>query len=361
MKQFRLKCLATSAFGLAVAFGGAPADAAKLRLLTWGSYAPEAVVEMFEKEYPDIDVEVTFSNNEEMIAKLRATGGGGYDLAQPSHDRIWAVQKEYGIYKPLDLQKINTDAMAPGLLEAVKANTTIDGEVYAVPHQWGTSGIMVDKSKAPEINGWDDLCDPAYKGRTSMRLRRTILLGTAFAMGKDPFAAYADLGQYQTLLDEVAEKLIACKGNLKTYWTGGDDLSALMLSGEVIASETWDSTAYRIYEQNNNIVFVPPETGALAWIDTFAIPARGEDDDAAYKWINFVMRPDVVPLMSDSSGAVSALANGIELMPEKKRAAIKAAFTQADIDNLKFFANIPPGIEEMEGKTLDRIKAASSN
>ena len=44
------------------------------------------------EKYPDIDVEVTLSNNEEMIAKLRATGGAGFDLAQPSHDRIFAAQ-----------------------------------------------------------------------------------------------------------------------------------------------------------------------------------------------------------------------------------------------------------------------------
>ena len=72
-----------------------------LRLLTWGSYAPDELVQKFEAEYPDIKVEVTFSNNEEMIAKLRATGGAGFDLAQPSHDRIYAAQLEYDIYKPL--------------------------------------------------------------------------------------------------------------------------------------------------------------------------------------------------------------------------------------------------------------------
>lgn len=355
--------LATSAIGLALAMATLPAQAQQqtLRLLTWGSYAPEAVVEMFEAEYPDIKVEVTFSNNEEMIAKLRATDGGGYDLAQPSHDRIFAVQREFGIYKPLDLSQINTDVMAPNLLDGVKANTTINGEVYAVPHQWGTSGLMANQSIAPEIKRWGDLCDPKYEGRTSMRLRRTILLGMAFDMGMDPFEAYNDLDEYKAILDQVAEKLIDCKSVLRTYWTGGDDLSALMLSGEVVASETWDSTAYRIYEQNNDIVFVPPATGALAWIDTFAIPRRGEADDAAYKWINFVLRPEIVTMMSDSTGAVAAVNNGIELMPEAKRAAIEAAFTQADLDNLKFFANIPPGIEEMEGLVLDRINAAAAN
>ncbi len=347
--------------GAAILLATSTAQAETLRLLTWGTYAPEEVIALFEAEHPDIKVEVTFSNNEEMIAKLRATGGSGFDLAQPSHDRIYAAQLEHNIYKPMDLSKIDTEVMDPNLLAGVKANTTIDGEVYAVPHQWGTSGIMVDKTKAPEIRSWADLCDPAYQGRTSMRLRRTILLGTAFAMGEDPFAAYSDLDKYQQILDRVEEKLIACKDNVKAYWVGGDDLAALMLSGEVVASETWDSTAYRIYNQNPNIVFVPPETGALAWIDTFALPRRGQADEAAYKWINFVLRPEIVTLMSASTGGTAAVKGGVDLLPDDKKAAVQAAFTEADIANLKFFANIPPGVEDMEGRTLERIQAATSN
>ncbi|MGI3167561.1 extracellular solute-binding protein [Pseudooceanicola sp. C21-150M6] len=345
--------------GTALVLASTTAQAETLRLLTWGSYAPDEVVKLFEEKYPDIDVEVTFSNNEEMVAKLRATGGTGFDLAQPSHDRVFAAQKEFNIYKPLDLSKINTAAMTPNLLEGVKANTTIDGEVYSVPHQWGTSGIMANIKEVPDVTGWGDLCDEKYQGRTSMRLRRTILLGTAFDMGMDPFALYADTAAYQDMLDKVTDKLIACKSIIKTYWSGGDDLSALMLSGEVVVSETWDSTAFKLYGENPDIVFVPPATGALAWIDTFTIPRGGEADDAAYKWINFVLEPEITALMSASTGAIAAVPNGIELMPEDKKAAISAAFDQEDLDNLKFFANIPPGIEDMEGLALERIKAAN--
>jgi hypothetical protein len=32
------------------------------------------------------------------------------------------------------------------------------------------------------------------------------------------------------------------------------------------------------------------------------LPARGEAGDAAYKWINFVMQPDIVPIMSANTG-----------------------------------------------------------
>ncbi|MEM7075300.1 MAG: extracellular solute-binding protein [Pseudomonadota bacterium] len=339
---------------------GLPASAdTTLRLLTWGSYAPDELIEKFEAKYPDITVEVTFSNNEEMIAKLRATGGAGFDLAQPSHDRIYAAQLEYDIYKPLDLSQIDTSVMTDVHLTSVKENTTIDGGVYAVPHQWGTSGLMADKTKAPDFAGWGDLCDPQYKGKTSMRLKRTILLGTAYAMGEDPFAAYSDLDKYQEILDKVTDKLIECKDNIKAYWKGGDDLSALMLSGEIVASETWDSTAYKLFGENPNIVFVPPETGALTWIDTFAIPRKGKADDAAYKWINFVLEPENVKIMSASSGAIAAVNGGNDLLPEDKKAAVNAAFSDDDISNLKFFANIPPGVEDMEGKALEKIKAAT--
>ncbi|MEM1399271.1 MAG: extracellular solute-binding protein [Pseudomonadota bacterium] len=335
------------------------AQAETLRLLTWGSYAPDELVDKFEAKYPDITVEVTFSNNEEMIAKLRATGGAGFDLAQPSHDRIFAAQLEYDIYKPMDLSQIDTSRMTEVHLNSVKENTTIEGEVYAVPHQWGTSGLMADVTKAPDFAGWGDLCDPQYKGKTSMRLKRTILLGMAYSMGEDPFAAYADLDKYQEILDKVTDKLIECKENIKAYWQGGDDLSALMLSGEIVASETWDSTAYKLYGENPNIVFVPPETGALTWIDTFVLPRKGEADDAAYKWINFVLEPENVEIMSASTGAIAAVVGGNDLLPEDKKAAVNAAFTEADIENLKFFANIPPGVEDMEGKALEKIKAAT--
>ena len=345
-----------AASALAFTIGGAEAET--LRMLTWGGYAPEELIKKFEAENPDIDVEVTLSNNEEMIAKLRATGGTGSDLAQPSHDRIFAAQKEYRIYKPLDLSKIDTASMTPNLLEGVKENATIDGDVYAVPHQWGTSGVMANMKETEGVTGFGDLCDEKYKGRTSMRLRRTILLGTAFSMGMNPFELYADKAAYQDMLDKVTAKLIECKPIVKTYWTGGDDLSALMLSGEVVVAETWDSTAYKLYNENPDIVFVPPKTGALAWIDTFAIPRGGEADDAAYKWINFVLKPENVKIMSASTGAIAAVPNGIELLPDDKQKAVKAAFTEADLDNLKFFANIPPGLEDMEGIALERIKAA---
>ena len=105
----KLKSVVLTAALLAAGLNSAAfADDKVLRLLTWSDYVPADVKAQFEKE-TGYKVEVTLSNNEEMISKLRATGGAGFDLAQPSQDRITGPQQEHGIYKPMDLSKIKSD------------------------------------------------------------------------------------------------------------------------------------------------------------------------------------------------------------------------------------------------------------
>lgn len=354
--MFDFKRVAVAALALAALGAAGSAQAETLRLLTWGGYAPDAVIEAFKQE-TGIDVEVTLSNNEDMISKLRATGGAGFDLAQPSQDRIVGPQEEFGIYKPLDLSKIDTSQFIPELLEASKVNTTVNGEVYGVAHVWGTGGLVVNREAAPNIKSFSDLCEPEYQGKVSMRLKRTMLLGMAFALGDDPFAAYNDPAKYQEIIDRAGQKLGDCKVNVKAYWSGEDDLMNMIRSGEVVAAEGWDSTGFKLNKENPSINFVAPSTGALGWIDTFAIPAKGKADDAAYKWINFVMRPEIAAQITEASGAASAAKGAEDLVSEEIRAAYKDAFPPEVIANIKWFPAIPAGLEDMEGKVLDRISA----
>ena len=172
------------------------AQAETLKLLTWKGYAPQKLIDTFEKE-TGINVEVTFSNNEEMIAKLRATRGAGFDLAQPSQDRISSVQAKYKLYQPLDYSKIESGLFIPSMLEAVKKNTLVNGKSHAVPFCWGTSGLIVNSDKAPGADSYKALIDPKYKGRVSYRLKRPTLIAMGFALGYDPFSLYDDPKAYK--------------------------------------------------------------------------------------------------------------------------------------------------------------------
>ncbi|HAP57740.1 MAG TPA: spermidine/putrescine ABC transporter substrate-binding protein, partial [Sphaerochaeta sp.] len=173
-----------------------------LRIITWSGYAPQELLNKFTEE-TGYKVEVTLSNNEEMISKLRATRGGGFDLAQPSQDRISSVVEQYGIYQPIDYTRINTEQIDPSLLEAVKKNTLVNGKSYAVPHVYGTEGLVVNKALAPDVKDFKDLLNPKYAGRVSYRLKRPTLIGMGFSLGYDPFALYNDPEGYQKFLNEM--------------------------------------------------------------------------------------------------------------------------------------------------------------
>jgi spermidine/putrescine transport system substrate-binding protein len=335
------------------------AQADTLRLLTWGGYAPDDVVAMFE-EQTGHTVEVTKSNNEEMIAKLRATGGGGFDLAQPSQDRVMGPQMEFGIYKPMDVSKLNQDLFIPSMLKATMENTTVNGDVYGVPHVWGTSGLVLNTAEAGDVvKDYTDLCDPAVAGKVSYRLKRPTLIGFAFAMGEDPFAAYGDEAKYREIMEKVEAKLTECKANVKTYWGGGDELMNLVRSGEVTASMAWDTGGWKLNEDNAEITFVAPASGALGWIDTFVLPAKGQADDVAYEWINFVMQPEIAAKITEAAGNFTASAGADEYAEESLKAKYQASFPPEAVDNIKWYPPVPAGLEAIEGEVLDRVQAAN--
>jgi len=218
----RTFCISVILAAVALGFSDANADGQKLRIISWADYVPADLIAAFKKE-TGIDVEVTLSNNEEMISKLRATGGAGYDLAQPSQDRITSVQRDFGIYKPIDLSKVKVEEFQPALLDIVKRNTTLDGNLYALPYLWGTDGMVVNTKRA-KVDDYPDVCKPELKGKTAIRLRRPVLMAFAFAAGKDPFALYGNPTAYSALMDQVGAVLIACKPNFKFFYDNKDQL-----------------------------------------------------------------------------------------------------------------------------------------
>ncbi len=328
-----------------------------LRLLTWPGYAPPELIKKFEAE-TGIKVEASDSSNEDMIAKLRATRGGGFDLAQPSQDRITAVAQTYGIYQPIDFSKVNVNQIDPVVLGSVKKNTAIGDKVYAVPHVWGTSGLIVNKKMAPDAKDWTDFLNPKYKGRISYRLKRPTLCAVAFGLGENPFAKYNDKVAYQKLLDKVADALIKAKPLVKTYWENGDALIQSIRTGEVWIAEGWEQAGWKLYEENKDIDWTAPKSGAMAWIDTFALPSKSENVEGAYKWINFSLRPENAAVFTNKEKYATASKDAVNFLEASIKANFTRCYTPEAMKKFNWYPTVPAGLEEMEGKVLDKIKAA---
>jgi len=328
----------------------------RLRIITWADYVPAEVIEMFRKE-TGIQVELTLSNNEEIISKLHATGGAGFDLAQPSQDRITGVQREFGLYKPIDLSKIKLEQFRPEILAITRRIATLDGKLYALPYLWGAEGMVVNR-KFAQATDYNDLCRADLKGRTSIRLRRPTLMAFAFASGQDPFALYDDPKAYTALMENVGKTLSACKSIVRFFFDNKDQLLNAMRSGEVVAAMMWDTGGWKLNRENPDIVFVVPRSGALGWLDTFALPYKGRNDEGAYKWINFTMRPEIAARITRSVGNWTAARGTEDLVDQTMRAQFNASFPQGAFKGINWYPAIPPGLEAVEGRILDRVKAA---
>jgi spermidine/putrescine transport system substrate-binding protein len=328
-----------------------------LKILTWKGYAPQELVDKFEKE-TGTKVELTFSNNEEMIAKLRATRGAGFDLAQPSQDRISSVQAKYKIYQPMDYSKIDEGQLVASMLAAVKKNTKVGDQSFAVPFCYGTSGLIVNTKAAPDAKDYGALLDEKYKGRVSYRLKRPTLIALAFASGDDPFAKYGEPAAYKTLMDTIGNKMMAAKPVVKNYWANGDALLEMLRSGEVTVAMGWDNGGWKLHAENPDIDFIAPKSGALGWIDTFALPAKAKNVAAAYQWINFILKAENAALFTNTEKYGTASKDAGQFLDEGIRANFSRSFTQADIDNIKWYPPVPAQLEQIEGKILDKVKAA---
>ncbi len=352
-KLMRYALFAYALSSCAVAQAGVP-----LRLLTWADYAPREVIEQFKKE-TGIEVQVTLSNNEEMISKLRATGGAGFDLVTPSQDRVIGPMQEYGIYQPIDLARVKLANFLPLMLESTKKVTGLNGKVYGLPLFWGTDGLVINvNSIKGKIADYSDLCNPQFAGKTAVRLKRPTLIALAFDMGKDPFKAYADPKQYEAIMNAAGEKLLACKKNLKYFWESKDQLLNDLRSGELVGAMMWDSGGWKLNAETSGIKYISPKSGALGWVDTMAIPAKAKNLDGVYLWINFVTRADVAAKLAMSARTFTAIKGAEELMDAKVKAQKAESFQGSTLEQIHWYPAIPAGIEEIDGKILDRIKAA---
>ncbi len=294
--------LAASALALIAA---SPALAEDLRIFAWADELPDEVLQDFEAETGITVTFDTFDSNESMIAKLDA-GGTGYDLVNPSQ---YAVQILIGRGKiiELDHSKIDTyDKIGPSFREV----SYDPGNKYSIPYVWGTTGLAYNKTcvDAP-ITSWKSLFDEKYKGRVYM-LDNML---AAYIAGLQVNGFHANT----TNPDEIAkatETLITQKAMLAGY--NSTNFADLVSSGEACIVESWSSSVLQAIQDNPDVVYVLPEEGGTMWIDGYSILADAPNPDAAYKFLSYILRPEVAAKTTELTQTATVVTESKALLPE---------------------------------------------
>lgn len=273
-----------------------------LNVYNWPDYIAPDTIKNFEKKF---NVKVNydeFESNESLHSKLVARRSG-YDVVVPG-SQFGKMQIDGGLLLALDKSKIpNLKNLDPAIMKKL-AELDPDNK-YLVPWMWGynTLGINVDKVKKalgntpiPE-NAWDLLFKPEY----ASKLKSCGI--TIFDSASEVFVvALHYLGKKIDKvtpedMQEAYELLIKIRPFIRKFQSSGyiDEIAAGKLCAVMGYSGDFGIAQNRAKDQKNkvNIEIMIPSIGGTLFIDTMAIPVDAPRPDLAYKWINYILEPEV--------------------------------------------------------------------
>jgi spermidine/putrescine transport system substrate-binding protein len=165
---------------------------------------------------------------------------------------------------------------------------------YTVPYMSGTVGIVVntEKVKLP-VKGYTDVFQPAFKDRIVV-LNDTRELVT--------WALYTLHRPINTITPEslaAARPVVAGWVKLVKVFDSDSPKTAL-LNGDVDLGIVWSGEAALLWKENKKFQYVIPAEGAHQFIDVLAIPANAKNREAAHKFIDYILRPEVSVLISEA-------------------------------------------------------------
>ncbi|NIZ11902.1 spermidine/putrescine ABC transporter substrate-binding protein [Phaeobacter sp. HF9A] len=276
------KILATSALSAVAVFGMSGALlAGDLVVSNWDGYMAPDAIEAFSAETGNGAELVLHGTNEEIMGKLIASKGKGYDVVFVSSP-FAEVLHNLGLAETLDHAKLpNLANLYPEAGELAHD----PGNMFSVPYAWGTTGLCYRSDALAEAPGsWMDLLSPAedVSGKTTMLATDRWLLGAGF-LAKGYSVNETDPDK----VAEVRDLLIDAKHTLLAY----DDTTfyAKLVSGEAELVQAWDGWCNYGIAENSDIKYVIPEEGSDLWVDTMVILKNSENKDAAYDFVNFIL------------------------------------------------------------------------
>lgn len=268
----------------ALALGITPVAAQSLVISNWDGYMPADLAENFESE-TGISVDVaTHATNEEIMGKVTASGGEGYDLIFVSSPFAEALDK-LGIAAELDHSMIpNID----NLYAEARQLPYDEGLNFSVPYAWGTTGLCYRSDLVEEApDSWMDLLAPsdALSGKVTMLSTDRWMIGAA-ALAKGYSVNVTDEGK----LAEVKDLLVSARDDLLAY----DDTTfySKLVSGEASLVHAWDGWCNYGIAENDDIKYTIPEEGTDLWVDTMVVMDNSDNKEAAHAFINYILGAD---------------------------------------------------------------------
>ena len=261
----------------------APAGSTELNLYTWEGMFPQDVLDGFTAE---TGIRINYSSfdfDETMLAKLETANGGDYDVVIADDYIIETVIAE-GLAMELDKSQIpNFGNINP----AYQGQFYDPTDAYTVPYGSGVQTIVYDPSLVDiEINGYADLWDASLADSVGITSNFRVMNGMALKIAGESYNTN-DLDA----ISAAGAKLAELAPNIRLI--KDDNLQNDLLSGEVSACVMYTSQVTTACLNNPDLKVVYPSEGVGFGIMAQFVPSNAPHADAAYAFIDYILRPEV--------------------------------------------------------------------
>ncbi len=249
-----------------------------LSILTWADILDSEVLKQFEQKQ-GIKIHLSYyASNEELLVKMKATEGEGYDLVIPS-DYAVAKLVENNLLAPIQRVLIPNASKIDSLLMGQFYDLQ---NIYSLPFDWEVFGFGYNKEVFPDLEAsWNLLFDPT--------------LPFKYVMTNDPnealqFASFHLFGARSKLslheLHIVIDLLSAVRSRTEAYASFRADY--FLATGSVPLCVTSSSYIWRSMKNYPFIGFKIPEEGSFVTIENLCLSKGSKNSKIAHKFIDFL-------------------------------------------------------------------------
>jgi spermidine/putrescine transport system substrate-binding protein len=196
---------------------------------------------------------------------------------------------------------------------AVKNPAYDPGNKYTLAWQSGLVGLAYNpKLTKREITSWQDLKDPAFKGKITMFEGDTDFPTSAMIMmGIDPAKSTEEDWK------RAAEEMKKLKPQIREL-VDNSGMADGLSSGNAWVSQAYSGDIYQLNIGGSpDIKFVVPKEGATYWTDNMAIPKNAKHPLDAITYMDYVYRPEVAAQLIEAIAYVTPVPAAKEQLQAK--------------------------------------------
>jgi spermidine/putrescine transport system substrate-binding protein len=266
-----------------------------IHIFTWSDILHPDVIERFEKEN-GIKVKFNYySSNEELLVKLKATKGAGYDLIMPSDYALNQLIQE-NLLQKIDQKKLSFWPKINPLL----LNHAFDPEnLYSIPFEWEVYLLAYNThyfADHPLTPSWKMLFDKEtvqYKIAMTSDPIEAILFSSFYLFGPTTYLNPLQIQAVQDLLT-WQKKWVGVYASFR-----GDYFLSTGSCQVAVASSSYMWRASQIFPSIN---LMTPQEGTFITLENLAIPIVSKKQELVYKLINYLFEDESIQKHFDTFG-----------------------------------------------------------